>query len=629
MNVINHFLLKNILFITAVICLMGCKRYENQELSDETSGLKVPKSMGATAASVGGDEFTIAVIPDTQYYIEEYNGGTPQMFYDQINWIKNNKVGQNIVYVVGLGDVVDNGDLKAGSPPTDNIGEWNKATAGYYQLEAPLPGLPHGIPYGIAVGNHDQTFHEYPLVNPNGTTETTKYFNQFFGVAHFAGRAYYGGSYTAREANNNDSHYDLFSAGGKDFIVIYLEYDQKVNQYGTELETWAYNLLGTYSSRKAIIVMHALASNNGTAGTNVGTPAVFYSRAQAVYNKLKSRRNVFMMLGGHVAGNGEGYRLDTYNGRTVKSFVSGYQGRINGGNGWMRLINISVAKDLISIKTFNPHLGTYENDGDSEFKVPMLYSPTASRIFDFNNDGKSQLGFYSNGVWKIAGQSNVTYGTAGYIPVPADYDGDGDTDFGVFNPNNGNWATNGAQSINHGQTGDIPVPADYNGDGRADIAFWRPSTATWYVRGIITQQYGMSNHIPVPADYNGDGKVDFAVFNPSSGNWASTAFTTVKYGQAGDIPVPGDYNGDGKMEIAIFRPSTGNWDSTTMNPTNHGQAGDIPVPGDYDGDGKTDLAVYRPSNKTLYVKNGSTVVLGASGDKILNLPYHIRKFYFP
>ena len=51
-------------------------------------------------------------------------------------------------------------------------------------LETAAPGLPHGLPYGVCVGNHDQT----PMGDPQGSTE---FYNQFFGVGRFAGRGYF------------------------------------------------------------------------------------------------------------------------------------------------------------------------------------------------------------------------------------------------------------------------------------------------------------------------------------------------------------------------------------------------------------------------------------------------------
>src|SRR3546814_3532332 len=70
------------------------------------------------------------------------------------------------------------------------------------------------------------------------TTLFRSHYNQFFGVDHFKGRAYYGGHFGA----DNDSHYDLFSAGGKDFIVIYVEYDALDTQQD-KMNDWAVDLL--------------------------------------------------------------------------------------------------------------------------------------------------------------------------------------------------------------------------------------------------------------------------------------------------------------------------------------------------------------------------------------------------
>lgn len=303
------------------------------------------------AATVKPGDFSIAVIPDSQYYLAQAQlGGTFEMFKAQIDWIRKNQAKENIAYVAHMGDITEHGDN-----PVTARSEWYLAKTALYGLENPV-----SIPYGLAVGNHDQFPSQHPV------TGTTDGYNQYFGVKHFEGRSYYGGHY----GNNNDSHYDLFTAGGIDFIVLFLEFDA-FNEDQAGLYGWANQILSKYASRKAIVVSHSILHFNPVAGSN--TPqAPFNAQGKAIYESLKNNPNLFMMLCGHVGDNGEGYRTEVFNGHTIKALLNDYQSRPNGGNGLMRLYKFSVKRNELSVKTFSPYAKTSETDADSQFTVPLF-----------------------------------------------------------------------------------------------------------------------------------------------------------------------------------------------------------------------------------------------------------------
>ncbi|MGH7740925.1 MAG: LamG-like jellyroll fold domain-containing protein, partial [Candidatus Eiseniibacteriota bacterium] len=306
---------------------------------------------GRVLTAPAAADFTLIGLPDTQYYVSSLNGGSPAIMNSQTQWIVNQRAARNIAYAVQLGDCVENGDN--GSNPV----EWQNADAALSLIENPVTtGMPEGMPYGVCVGNHDQS----PIGDATGTTA---FYNQYFGESRFSGRTYYGGHYGV----NNNNWYDLFSASGMDFIVISMEYNTAPSP---AVLTWADGLLTTYSNRRAIITTHNL--------LGAGNPGAFSAQGQAIYTALRGHSNVFLMLGGHVTE--EGRRVDTYNGNKVYSVLSDYQARTNGGNGWLRIYEFSPANNVIRVRTFSPWLNQFEADADSssQFTLPYDMSSTTS-----------------------------------------------------------------------------------------------------------------------------------------------------------------------------------------------------------------------------------------------------------
>lgn len=343
----------------------------NVDVPNSATNTVTVKYFGRVAPA--GKDFTIVALPDTQYYTANIRGADMAMFTAQTDWIVSNRVSKNIAYVAGLGDIVEHGDSNR---VPDNIAEWHKATNAWYRLEDPIKTqLPDGIPYGTAVGNHDQT--------PNGAPDgNSTYFNQYFGVSHFEGRSYYGGHY----GTNNDNHLDFFSAGGIDFVAVYFEFDVKA---ASNVLAWANNVLQTNAHRRAIIVSHWIGGST--------TPSKFSPQGALIYDALKGNPNLFLMLSGHV--NGEGSRQDVFDGRTVTTLVSDYQFRTNGGNGFMRLMEFSPSNNVIRVSTYSPWANQFEKDADSAFEIPYAMQPASSEFRPVGTNNNVTPGTQSSVAW--------------------------------------------------------------------------------------------------------------------------------------------------------------------------------------------------------------------------------------
>ncbi|MCY7345483.1 MAG: FG-GAP-like repeat-containing protein, partial [Pyrinomonadaceae bacterium] len=214
--------------------------------------------------------------------------------------------------------------------------------------------------------------------------------------------------------------------------------------------------------------------------------------------------------------------------------------------------------------------------GSFPYRATVVQLKTSLRnggtFSDFNNDGKAEIAVFRGGFWyqldSFSGNfSGAQFGASTDKLAPADYDGDGKTDYAVFRPSSGTWyilqsSNNQFRGVQFGAAEDLPRPGDFNGDGQADIAVFRPSNGTWYILysnpiqpGNITfaaVQFGQAGDVPLLADFDGDGKSDVAVYR--GGFWyylrsTDGQFRAVQFGAASDIPVVGDYDADAQADI--------------------------------------------------------------------------------
>lgn len=313
-------------------------------LTADVQGVEGSVRLEGRVAASPGTEFTVIALPDTQHYACGCNGGETTTFGLQTQWIAQYAATADLRFVTQLGDCVQNADILA---------EWQLADAAMSVVEE------LGIPYGITVGNHDQY--------PTGDTAGTSLYNATFGIARFEKFAWYAGHY----GSDNDNHVETFEAGNVGWVVIHLEYDDGVD---SAVLAWLGEVLDTHADRRAIVVTHNLVDTFGT----------FSPQGAAIYDVVRTRENVAIMLGGHVLG--EGRRTNTIGAHSVHSLLSDYQGRTGGGDGWLRILRFSPATNQIAVSTYSPTLDSYEVDEDSSF---ILNADLSSAVWPAIGTGNS------------------------------------------------------------------------------------------------------------------------------------------------------------------------------------------------------------------------------------------------
>ncbi|MEU6714190.1 metallophosphoesterase [Nonomuraea sp. NPDC046802] len=330
-------------------------------------------------------DFSMVHFTDTQYISEgavEQESPQERAVWESayagiVNWIKDNKDQRKISYVAHTGDIIENNIRK----PADEA--MQRQVVGEFEVSSKQQKVldDAGIPNGVIAGNHD---------NQSGTENGPEaIYNKYYGPGRYqdASRGWkhasYGGPW---KEGDNQNHYELFSAGGLDFVVVGLSYGVTRDE-----AEWADSVFKKFPNRNGILLSHDyIVPSTDPAGRGAGFAAPDGSMLYKTV--VEKNANVFLILAGHEhgvgtnvkpkvgqVGNGVVELLADYQFYTVSADrlglteIGGYnpQDQLQFGASFFRLLQFNVKRAELSVDTYSPLLNDF---GATEFDPLRRYN---------------------------------------------------------------------------------------------------------------------------------------------------------------------------------------------------------------------------------------------------------------
>ena len=311
-----------------------------------------------------GQAWSIAVIPDTQYYVRSEDNAP--IFTEITRWLVDHKEELNLQLVLHVGDIVDR----------NNAEQWKHAKESLKVLDGKLP-------YVLSVGNHD--------LGKNSSDRTTM-LNEYIKISdNPLNEKIFGGYFEEGRLENAWYHFEY---GGRDYIIFSLEFGPR-----DKVVEWANKIASQYSSQSFILVTHEFIDQESTLFNDGGfashtRPATKNSPYSYGVSKLGSVNcgqelwegfvskysNFELIFNGHYKAYDKtgpnpgdvkaiwdalaaGYRKDTYeDGRVVHQMLFNAQWASKGGEGWIRLLEFQPGGKTVKVKTFSPYLARKTED---------------------------------------------------------------------------------------------------------------------------------------------------------------------------------------------------------------------------------------------------------------------------
>ena len=279
------------------------------------------------------NSWTLAVLPDTQYYTAEHQ----KYFIDQVKWIAANRKKFNIQFVTHVGDVTDENTRR----------EWNFARKAFSVLDTAK------IPYGFCIGNHDMSDRGWCF-------DRSTLGHKYFPSRHWQKMVTFRGAHNKNRITNNSYHF--LDTKYQKYLVLFLEFGPR-----DKILDWANKLVLRYSNRKVIVVTHTYLTNdnsriNKSPSNHLYTPQNYavakfaggVNDGEQMWQKFISQhKNIQLVLCGHI--NPFAY-LESMgkNQNKVHQMMVDYQDWDKGGEGWMRLLQFSNNNQKLFVQDFSP-----------------------------------------------------------------------------------------------------------------------------------------------------------------------------------------------------------------------------------------------------------------------------------
>lgn len=369
------------------------------------AGAVLPAATAGAADYREGDcgEFTVAMIPDTQNYVDYRHqkwSGFPidgvDQFYQQMRWVGENakSTGGEIVFATHVGDVwqhysewMDPGHAARGFQWMPNGGSEVARSPKVHTRSFEIPAAVQAfelvagkLPFSVVPGNHDYdalwtdpAHPPQPEAKKQGVRHVgglSGFQSAFSGTSEFfAGQPWYVGSH-----DGGADSAQVFTAGQCRFLHIGLQYHAPDASLA-----WASEVIDRYPNLPTIVTTHDYLGRDGKRNMRSNplnsTLDPLDNDPEMIWDEFVSRHDqIFLVLSGHVGG--QGFSVATNEAANpVYQMMADYQGRGQTaksegvesgpvGDGWLRLLTFHLDTDRprIEVRTYSTHYGKFASE---------------------------------------------------------------------------------------------------------------------------------------------------------------------------------------------------------------------------------------------------------------------------